>query len=904
MLLITVPLAMVVVVVAVFAAAQRGVARTDAWARHSYQVLTQSAQAESALVEAQSIARAYLLTGDARLRRAYDAAAGRVPGSYAVLLSMVSDNAEQAARVRALSALAGSELACLGREIRARRGLAASGAAAIEGACFRNGRQIGRQVDAFNAAELTLKSERERRLQQARQRQQVLVLGAALAVVLVTLLAGIVFVHDVGRRLERLAEKAGKLGGADAPARAGGGRDELELLDALVDTAARAMRERGEISERYRLLVEEGRDMILFTRRTDGAIIDANAAAIACYGYTREELLGMNVRDLRTEWAERTLGPFPALDEEFIRLYISEHHTKSGRVFPVESASRVVQVGGERVVMSVNRDITERRQAEAALSSARDRALEASRLKSEFVATMSHEIRTPMNGVIAMADLLAGTGLDSEQREYAATIKESGEALLRIINDILDFSKVEAGKIELDLQTCSPARIVEGTAQIVASAGNVKGIEVISFVDPELPTTVVADAGRLRQVLVNIAGNAAKFTDRGYVIIRAKRLSERGKSVLVRFEVEDTGIGIPDAARERLFAPFAQGDGSTTRRYGGTGLGLSISKRLVELMGGELAVESAVDRGSRFWFTLPLERLEDPGAPLHLAAFSAARALITGVDGPSLCVVERYLSSWGMTCRREPDLAASSTLAADAQRAGEPFDIAVVDIGQVHAGEIWVAAAVTALRRSVRNVILLAQPGTRHEGAVLKRAGMSAYVTKPVRQSALFDALASVLAEHDRDVAGQDQAAALAQPLESTEPSAEAREMVVLLAEDNAINQRVALNQLRKLGLAAVIVENGRAAVEALAAGSFAAVLMDCQMPEMDGFEATRAIRRAEARSGEHVPIIAMTANALEEDRRACIAAGMDDYVSKPVDFVQLREVLQRWLPSEDRALG
>ncbi|TAM89652.1 response regulator [bacterium] len=889
-ILIAIPLVMVVMLVLVFWDLQRGVASANAWESHSYAVLAQSASADASLQEAQSGVRTYLLTGDARFTQAYDVAVGDLPGLLRGLQAMVSDNEEQTERAQRIASLAYLELACLRRELDLRRHGASLQqlATAIGGTCGGAAEQFGDGLRAFNAEELVLKADREASLRTASDHLVIAVALAAIAVVLAILLLGILFMRSVVRRLARVAEKARDLARDEEASHAHQARDEVSLLEAVVDTAVRAVREREALSARYRLLVEQARDIIIFARRSDGRIIDINPAASAQYGYSREEFLRLTISDLRTAEAEAALGPFTCLSEEYLQLYESEHRKKDGSAYPVESSSHVVQLDGESVVLSINRDITERKQAAKALAAARDKALEASRLKSEFVATMSHEIRTPMNGVIAMAELLAGTDLDAEQQEYAHTIKESGEALLRIINDILDFSKVEAGKFELDVQTFSPARVVEGAAQLVASAGSVKNLEVASYVDPAIPPVVNGDAGRLRQVLINLAGNAIKFTEQGYVIIRAICAAEHQHAVEVRFEVEDSGIGIPANVRGRLFEPFAQADGSTTRRYGGTGLGLAISKRFVELMGGEIGVHSDVGRGSTFWFRLPLERANGEGPPLRLAAFHEVRALVTGADGPALAIIESYLRSWGVECRRD----------RDAGRDGRPLDLAVLDIGLARPGEEWVRNAIAALRPDVRNVILVAQPDAKGEGPDMARIGIAAYLTKPLRQSALFDCLASLLAEHDSGTPdGHPSPAAPSAGSVQAMPFAQ-REAVVLLAEDNAINQRVALNQLRKIGIAAVVVENGRQAVDAAAGGGFAAVLMDCQMPELDGFEATRAIRRMETRTGGHVPIIAMTANALEEDRRACIVAGMDDYISKPVAFSELHDVLQRWLPA------
>jgi PAS domain S-box-containing protein len=550
---------------------------------------------------------------------------------------------------------------------------------------------------------------------------------------------------------------------------------------------------------------------------------------------------------------------------------------------------------GRLGTIAVITDLTERKRAEEQLARARDQAMEASRLKSEFLATMSHEIRTPMNSIIGMSEMLLGENLNAESREFAGVIHQSATALLTIINDILDFSKIEAGKLILDHTDFDLVSVIEGGVELLATKAREKNLALMSFVPPDIPRWLHGDPGRLRQVLVNLIGNAVKFTANGQVMVRVDLESQSETNVCLRFAVQDTGIGISETARRRLFQAFTQADGSTTRKYGGTGLGLAISKRLVEMMKGEIGVESEEGRGATFWFTTRFEFAQSAKSPQ--ADLRGLRVLIVDDIPSHREIVARYVNSWGM----QSHMCESGKDALEELRRAEhttaPYDLAVLDMampemdGWTLAREIQHDAAIART-----HLILLTAFDERGKGETALRAGFGAYLTKPIRQSNLYDAIVHVMTMPP-SIVNQPAIA----PLAPVAPPALTR---ILLAEDNPINQKVATLQLDRLGYAVNIVANGHAAVQAILDDqeTYGAILMDCQMPEMDGFDATRAIRKAELKSGKHVPIIAMTANALEGDRDRCIAAGMDDYISKPVNLDGLRRVLEHWSMQKDGA--
>ncbi|MDI6769902.1 MAG: response regulator [Anaerolineales bacterium] len=641
-------------------------------------------------------------------------------------------------------------------------------------------------------------------------------------------------------------------------------------------------------------------EALVFYSPTAIVVLDNNERIVSCnpafetlFGYAKNEIEGASIDELVT--TPETVEQAVCFTEQAMSGSVhgfGQRRRKDWTLVEVEIFGVQIIVSGEKVgALGIYHDISD-------LTRARREAEEASRAKSEFLANMSHEIRTPMNSVIGMLELALDTSLSTEQRDYLETSLKSAESLLTLLNDILDFSKIEAGKLELEAIDFNLRNTIEDVAYSLARRAQDKGLELACLIHPDLKTALRGDPGRLRQILVNLVGNAVKFTHQGEIVIRAEPLEETDTHVLVRFSVQDTGIGIPRERLSTVFERFTQADGSTTRRYGGTGLGLTICRQLVEAMNGLIGVESTPGVGSTFWFNITFEKRPEAAPSLAPAAASPLELQglhILGVDdnATNRLIISKMVEGFGGRIDTAPSGAKALEMLRAAHRVGDPYRIILLDMqmpgmdGEQTAREIFSNPI-----GKQASIIILTSMGQRGDAVRLQALGCSAYLLKPVKQKLLYDVLVAVL--------GQKPSLPGTGRLVTRHTLSEQKRqgLRILLAEDNLINQKLAVVLLQKAGFSVDTVENGLQAIEKVQKEPYNAVLMDVQMPEMDGFEATRRIRRWEG-GEKHIPIIAMTAYALKGDRERCLEAGMDDYVSKPLDAQALLNALDRWAVRE-----
>ena len=596
---------------------------------------------------------------------------------------------------------------------------------------------------------------------------------------------------------------------------------------------------------------------------------------------------------------------------------VNQHRTDrdvhlSGTIISLSALGALLAVICLTGLIVTRRELARRGELSLKLAQARDAALETSRQKSEFLANMSHEIRTPLNGIVGMTGLLMDAKLEPETRDFAQTIETCAEALMTVIDDILDFSKIEAGRLTFEHVDFDLRATIDSAMEILSTRAAAKHLDITSLVRAGVPAGLRGDSSRLRQALLNLMGNAVKFTEKGEISLYVTALAQHsglpadGSRVALRFEVVDTGIGISDEERERLFRAFSQADGSTTRKYGGTGLGLAISKELVHRMGGDIGVESRPGHGSTFWFTGVFER--DPNntqsaanrPPAAAAALTGLRVLVVDDNPTNRKVLQYQFDAWKISHAVAPDAARAVAQLRIARAEGRPFHVALLDMqmpvvdGPMLAQQIREDAEISDVRMIMMTSVALPP------GVSARLRDLHGFLTKPVKSNQLLDALrraASGLFPITPSAGAEPDADALA----SVDSGFGADIPRVLLVEDNEVNRKVAQRQIESLGFQAECAQDGREALDLLARSTFDLVLMDCQMPHMDGYETTQAIRQREAAGLVRTPIVAMTAHAMDGDRDRCIAAGMDDYLSKPVKVADLRTVLQRWLPSRRR---
>ncbi len=702
--------------------------------------------------------------------------------------------------------------------------------------------------------------------------------------------------------------------------------EEIEARDTAHQSAHSKLEERvGERTRDLKLEVEErmqaetrlrkqeefARAVIDFTpnliyvKDWNGVVVLANRAFAEFKGTTVENLTGADFRKFHPKPLEA--DKFLADDQEVMisgrdKLIREETSTDSkGKIHWLQTYKRAFPSSDGKIqVLGVSTDITERREAEIQWESATAAAEAANRAKSEFLANMSHEIRTPMNGIIGMTQFLLETDLSDEQREFASTVRNSGDALLTIINDILDFSKIEAGKLAFEQINFDLRETLEGTLDLLAENSQAKGLELACEINDDVPVQLRGDPGRLRQIILNIGGNSIKFTERGEVVFKVSLKHRTPTKARLRFEIADTGIGIAKEAQAKLFRAFTQADGSTTRKYGGTGLGLAISKQLVAMMNGDIGVESEPGCGSTFWFEVDFEMdsVNEYGLVVD-ERLEGLHVLIVDDNATSRRILEQQTRAWNM----KPVTAASGAVALEwlgGHRLAGSCNLAIIDMQMPGMdGHALVNAIRNQPNLAALRLVLLTSMGHRLTPSETQSLDVSAATSKPVKQVELYHRILLAMSE-DPKADSLWPMSPVGDTVKKSDFSPRSSGLRILLAEDNPVNQRVALHQLKKLGCTADVVGNGLEVIEAVSRKPYDLVIMDCQMPEMDGYEASRKIRNTEREHPLHprarwpIRIIAMTANAMQGDRENCIAAGMDDYVTKPVRVADLEAALHR----------
>ncbi len=875
------------------------VVANDAWVTHTQEVLTQLGQLRSNLAEAESAKRGYLIAGTEEQQRMCEQALGQVDASLTRLQELTSDNAVQQRRIARLRDLTDERLEILRRIMAVSQDPARGPKAALDELRAGRGAELMRQVRAVisdMAAEEDILLQQRAADSHFSARTAYITFGTTTALA-VLLVGGVVWTAQ---------------------------REERQRQRALAS------------AEQYRATFELAGVGQTQADPATGRFLRVNPKFAEITGYSAAELLGMTFLDLtHPEDRQTDTERFQRMVRGEIPEYFAEKRyiRKDGRVVWVQVSANMVRDAAGRPLhaVAVIQDVTERRRAEAevrelnevlerrvaertgeleqanaALERARAAAEAASLAKGQFLANMSHEIRTPMNGILGMTELALATELTPQHRDFLTTVKDSADALLTVLNDILDFSKIEAGKLDLYPHPFALRDSLSDMLRSLALRAHMKSLELAYHVLPDVPDVLIGDADRLRQLLVNLTGNAIKFTEHGEVVVtvRGQESGVRGQepdSCLLHFEVKDTGIGIaPDKLRS-IFAPFAQADSSTTRRFGGTGLGLAISARLAELMGGKLWAESEPGQGSTFHFTVcfrrgaPGEGLVAAPAPLRVAG---VRVLVVDDSSTNRAILQEMLTGWGMS-PTPADSSAAARAALSAAEASRPFSVVLLDSTLPDGAALPLAGEIRAHPERARAVILLVSATEGIDNLRCEELGLSACLTKPVKPSHLLEAIQQALS----GVVPAGNGAVAAAPTVILPP------LRILLAEDNLINQRLARYTLERQGHRVVVAATGPEALAALEREPFDLVLMDVQMPEMDGLEATATIRRREEGTGKHMPIIALTAHAMKGDRERCLEAGMDGYVSKPIEadalWRAIREVVrprERKPPTYDRA--
>ena len=713
---------------------------------------------------------------------------------------------------------------------------------------------------------------------------------------------------EVARLVESFNQMLGRVQERDSALQ--DAKDDLERrVEARTTELQQEVRERIQAEEQLQKSLKELEDLKFaldqhcIVARTDarGVITSVNEKFCTVSKYAPEELIGqthkiVNSRHHPKEFFDelwKTISSGQTWRGELKNL------AKDGTPYWVDTTIVPFRGADGRPFqyIAIRMDITNLKRIEEELRGSKDVAEQASRAKSEFLANMSHEIRTPLNGIMGMTDLALDTQLTQEQRDYLETVKSSSDSLLTVINDILDFSKIEAGKLDLECAEFELRDVVESTLKTLAVRAGEKKLELLCEIAADVPEMVRGDAVRIRQVLTNLAGNAIKFTEHGEVALRVEKEAGTGQELTLRFTVADTGVGILASKLKLIFDPFSQADTSTTRKYGGTGLGLTISARLVEMMGGKIWVESELGRGSQFHFTVKLEGSGSKESKairdMAVEQLRGLRVLVVDDNPTNRRILDAMLRNWFMqpVCAESGEQALAKLQAA--AEGGEAFPIILTDMQMPEMNGFELVERIRETPEwNAATIVMLSSAGGSGDRERSRELGVAAYLLKPIRQAELRDTIARVMGVREGTAAAPVQEPVAAPAPEKRDAADSLR---VLVAEDNAVNQKLIVRLLEKRGHRVTVAGNGREAVDAAARESFDLVLMDMQMPEMDGFEATAMIRVRERRSGAHLPIVALTAHAMKGDREKCLAGGMDDYLSKPIQPGELEEVLARF---------